>query len=98
MTGLQRVARGIDCIEQRLFLVEIGAVDRRADPDDPARVPTAPANLKLHDPHLNDLSGRRGAHGEGSACPLGCDPWTAAARSEEHTSELQSLRQLVCRL
>src|ERR1035441_10990290 len=30
--------------------------------------------------------------------PLAAPPPTAACRSEEHTSELQSLRHLVCRL
>src|ERR1039458_7032761 len=30
--------------------------------------------------------------------PLGLDKWLLAMRSEEHTSELQSLRHLVCRL
>src|SRR5438045_4921140 len=37
-----------------------------------------------------------------NACPLHCRPSTACCawvlRSEEHTSELQSLRHLVCRL
>src|SRR5207248_1966317 len=56
------------------FLVEIGAVDRIADPDDPARVAAAPANLELHDPHPNDLPGRRGARGQRSAHPFGRDP------------------------
>src|SRR5205814_10496206 len=35
-------------------------------------------------------------HRIGHECAL-CDAHSKAARSEEHTSELQSLRQLVCR-
>src|SRR5205814_7563068 len=37
------------------------------------------------------------ANRSASRCPS-CWPGRAAARSEEHTSELQSLRHLVCRL
>jgi len=55
---LQRLARRIDRVEQRLFLVEIGAVNRAAERDDPARLAAVPANLELHDPHLGDLPGR----------------------------------------
>src|SRR5438045_4352642 len=36
-------------------------------------------------------------HCENAPCELVC-PVAATARSEEHTSELQSLRHLVCRL
>src|ERR1035441_8878261 len=35
---------------------------------------------------------------EGKNVVFGCDVWEHAYRSEEHTSELQSLRHLVCRL
>src|SRR5947199_5251559 len=35
---------------------------------------------------------------EGTPSPLRLDPEAMRARSEEHTSELQSLRHLVCRL
>src|ERR1051325_11710143 len=49
--GLQRVARGVDCVEQRLLLVEIRAVNRTAEPDDPTRVSSLPTNLKFHDRH-----------------------------------------------
>src|SRR2546423_7554458 len=33
-----------------------------------------------------------------TACGRSCGPWPSTARSEEHTSELQSLAYLVCRL
>src|SRR5438309_129749 len=55
----QRVPRRVDRIEQRLLLVEIGAIDGIAEPDHPVRVATLPANLEFHDPH-RDLPRRRG--------------------------------------
>jgi hypothetical protein len=58
--GLQRVARGVDRVEQRLLLVEIGPVDDIAQPHDPARVALLPADLEFHDPHLRP-PGRRTA-------------------------------------
>ena len=39
--------RGIDRVEQRLLLVEIGAIERIPEPDDPARLAAARADLKL---------------------------------------------------
>src|SRR5437899_9556609 len=45
---------------------------------------------------------RRVAYSSSERSPRNWDPggnaWSASARSEEHTSELQSLRHLVCRL
>jgi hypothetical protein len=38
--------RSIDRVEQRLFLVEIGAIERIPEPDDPARLAAARADLK----------------------------------------------------
>src|ERR1700730_8904145 len=43
--------RRINGIEQRLLLVEIGAIDFVAELDDPARLATPSTNLKLHRPH-----------------------------------------------
>src|SRR2546430_8791888 len=40
----------------------------------------------------------RGAHGAGTDAPRGPEGIRSAARSEEHTSELQSQSNLVCRL
>src|SRR5205814_9777474 len=37
-------------------------------------------------------------HGSSTACPANVFTKSAPVRSEEHTSELQSLRHLVCRL
>src|ERR1700737_1951046 len=43
--------RRINGIEQRLLLVEIGAIDLVAELDDPARLATPSTNLKLHRLH-----------------------------------------------
>src|SRR2546430_12569610 len=43
-------------------------------------------------------AGRRGSRAPTSAGPFPLPPLRAAARSEEHTSELQSQSNLVCRL
>src|SRR5205814_9036661 len=54
-----------------------------------------------HPPHVQLLSGR-GQEGGGDLSILRCGHHgvrsRSGARSEEHTSELQSLRHLVCRL
>src|SRR5690606_40694919 len=65
---------------------------RRLDPD-PVRQPEAlPRPAPPRGPDLSALSRRPDAHGRsGDGCEL-------AARSEEHTSELQSRENLVCRL
>src|SRR6202043_1422941 len=49
--AFERVMRCINGIEQRLLLVEIGAIDFVAELDDPARLATPSTNLKLHRPH-----------------------------------------------
>src|SRR5579871_1137760 len=52
IAGRQRVARGIDGIEQRLLLVEISAVHALAERYHPTRRTTTAANAKLHDHNL----------------------------------------------
>src|SRR5690349_23456071 len=46
----------------------------------------------------DQCSGRRKIHPPGTPCGMGAITVRRAARSEEHTSELQSRRDLVCRL
>src|SRR5262245_64509053 len=75
--------------------------------NDPA--PTDLYTLSLHDalpispwPRSSwDAPAKSGSpsRGAGRSSPGTSSPWAcSSARSEEHTSELQSLRQLVCRL
>src|SRR5690606_41959280 len=45
-----------------------------------------------------DTCGREAAHRAGREAPGGCSTCEVPARSEEHTSELQSRENLVCRL
>src|SRR5258705_5216193 len=59
--------------------------------------------LSLHDalPISRPVRGEAGGHGQASAPrrpEQAGDPGRPGSRSEEHTSELQSLRHLVCRL
>src|SRR5262245_64674653 len=49
-------------------------------------------------PEIEDLRQRTRAFIEEHVLPLESDPENFSERSEEHTSELQSLRHLVCRL
>src|SRR5213076_2793102 len=49
----------VDGVQQRLLLIEIGAINGIAEPDDPMCVAALPANLEFHDPH-RDLPRRRG--------------------------------------
>src|SRR5262245_64188205 len=53
-------------------------------------LPAAPALTRAHVVHLRELLDHAEAEARGAI--------TLARRSEEHTSELQSLRHLVCRL
>src|SRR5438045_9705553 len=61
----------------------------------------------VFDQLVDDPPGEIARHGEADAliaaargdnAGVDADQFTACVRSEEHTSELQSLRQLVCRL
>jgi hypothetical protein len=47
----QRVAGCVNRVEEGLFLIEIGAIDSIAEPDDPAGIAPVPTNLEFQDPH-----------------------------------------------
>jgi hypothetical protein len=49
--NFERVTHRVDRIEQRLLFVEIGAVKRIAEGNDPSRFSAAVANLKFHRRH-----------------------------------------------
>src|SRR5712691_9081147 len=63
-----RVVRRVDRVEEGLFLVEIGAVYRFIEPDDPSRTARLPANLECLERH-HFLRGR-GSHPDQDASPL----------------------------
>src|SRR5712691_3534678 len=63
-----RVVRRVDRVEEGLLLVEIGAVYRFIEPDDPPRAARLPANLECLDRH-RFLRGR-GSHPDQDASPL----------------------------
>src|SRR5215831_20938412 len=56
------------------------------------------ATTEIYTLSLHDALPISHATGIGSAARCGIDAWPPRPRSEEHTSELQSLRHLVCRL
>src|SRR5947199_3759649 len=71
---------------------------RRADRKAAGRGPSAASHRALGG---GDQEVRAGSQGKAGAALRGAARYAAAAaqaRSEEHTSELQSLRHLVCRL
>src|ERR1035441_7934881 len=75
----------------------------RVDGYEPPRWPDPESPKRFHlDPYVDDLAKATAACLElGGARPdfqPGGDRWVVLTRSEEHTSELQSLRHLVCRL
>jgi hypothetical protein len=51
VTGLHRITRRINRVEQSLLLIEIGAVVRIPERDYPSRVAAARADLKPHCEH-----------------------------------------------
>jgi hypothetical protein len=56
---LYGIARCIDRVEERLLPVEIGAIERIADRDDPPGVPATRADVKLQCEHRFPLKQRR---------------------------------------
>src|SRR5262245_64188239 len=61
-------------------------------------VPSAGGSGERSSNRFGDPGRRRPRIGRGGHRPTDHEPARAFARSEEHTSELQSLRHLVCRL
>src|ERR1035438_1032585 len=60
--------------------------------------PPSPAWYRLHLRPRQRAVSTIPQHANGTARICQCDPCKFSIRSEEHTSELQSLRHLVCRL
>src|SRR5258705_3646232 len=54
--------------------------------------------LPIYSPNHGQLRRRRRQHDQPGRQPSGLERGQRSNRSEEHTSELQSLRHLVCRL
>src|SRR5437899_9338679 len=57
-----------------------------------------PATTEIYTLSLHDALPISATFASGPACSNGSPPENVTPRSEEHTSELQSLRHLVCRL
>ena len=62
-TPLDRIARRVDRIEQRLIPVEIGTVDRLSESNHPTRFASVTADPELHDRHSQCSSGGLAATG-----------------------------------